>query len=64
MLPKLYDGRNKTFFFHNMERTKQKNYSQTSFTTLPMPEFQQGDFRRILNPAFTGNSVSGSSAGP
>lgn len=63
LIPKLYNGKNKTFFFHNMERTKQKNYSQTSFSTLPMPEFQQGDFRRILNPAFTGNSVSGTNVG-
>ncbi len=42
VLPKIYDGRNRTFFFHNFERTQAKNYRSTSFTTLPVPELQAG----------------------
>ncbi len=63
MLPKLYDGRNKTFWFHNMERTTVKNYSSTSFAALPIPEFKQGNFARLFNGGFTGNTASGTNAG-
>lgn len=63
MIPKIYNGKNKTFFFHNMERTTQKDFNQTGTATLPMPEYQQGDFSRILNSAFTGNANSGRNLG-
>lgn len=63
MLPKIYNGRNKTFFFHNMERTRQKDMTQSGFSTLPTPDFKRGDFSRILNPAFTGTAQSGSVIG-
>ena len=58
-IPKVYDGRNKSFFFHNMERTTTKDYNQTGFTTLPMPDYKQGNFARLLDPSFTGNAASG-----
>ena len=48
-MPKIYDGQNRTFFFHNMERTTLKDYNQTAFGTLPTPAFKQGDFSRLLN---------------
>jgi hypothetical protein len=57
--PKIYNGRNKTFFYGGWERTKVKNFTSTSFTTLPVPDFKQGDFSRLLNPSFTGNANSG-----
>ncbi|MBI2687049.1 MAG: TonB-dependent receptor [Acidobacteria bacterium] len=63
IIPKLYDGRNKTFWFHNMERTTQKNYSTTTFTQLPTVDFKQGNFSRLFNAGFTGNSASGTNAG-
>jgi len=63
MIPKLYDGRNKTFWFHNMEKTSLKNYSSTSFTQLPPTDFKRGDFSRILSSAFTGAAGSGGNAG-
>src|SRR5436190_5804871 len=34
MLPKIYNGKNRTFFFHNLERTRVRNYASTSFGTL------------------------------
>jgi hypothetical protein len=62
-LPKVYKGRNRSFFFHNLERTKLKDYSQSGFATLPIPAFKRGDFSSLFNPAFTGTAGSGGSAG-
>src|SRR5262245_33218399 len=62
-LPKVYNGRNKTFFFHNLERTKLKDYSQSGFATLPVPAFKKGDFSSLFNAGFTGNSSSGTGIG-
>lgn len=62
-LPKIYDGRNRTFWFANFERTEVKNFNSTSFSTLPTTDFKQGDFSRLLNPAFTGNPNSGTQIG-
>lgn len=59
MLPKLYDGRNKSFWFHNFEHTKAKDFRSTTFGTLPMPDYKRGDFSRLFNPAFTGDARSG-----
>jgi len=63
LLPKIYNGRNKSFFFHNFERTKQKNYTSTSFTQLPTVDMKAGNFARLLSPAFTGNAGSGTMVG-
>ncbi|MEZ5399353.1 MAG: carboxypeptidase regulatory-like domain-containing protein [Bryobacteraceae bacterium] len=62
-IPKVYDGRNKSFFYHNLERTKVKNYTSTGFSTLPMPDFKRGDFSRLFDTGFTGNDSSGTMAG-
>jgi hypothetical protein len=62
-LPKIYNGKNRTFFFHNLERTRVRNYVSTDFSTLPVPDFKRGDFSRLFDPAFTGNSRSGSMLG-
>jgi hypothetical protein len=63
VLPKVYNGKNKTFFFHNLERTRVRNFSSTSFGTLPIPAFKQGDFSRLFNPAFTNVAQSGTEVG-
>lgn len=62
-LPKIYNGKNRTFFFHNLERTRVRNFSSTAFGTLPLPAFKQGDFSRLFNPAFTNVAQSGTSIG-
>jgi hypothetical protein len=61
--PLHYDGRNKTFFFANLEVTRVRNFTSTSFTTLPVKAFKQGDFSRLFDPAFTGNANSGKQIG-
>ncbi|HKX29893.1 MAG TPA: TonB-dependent receptor [Blastocatellia bacterium] len=49
-LPKLYDGRNKTFFFFNLERYRNVNRSSGDLTTLPTDAFRRGNFSAILGP--------------
>ncbi len=58
-IPKVYDGRNKTFFFTNFEKTSLNDLRFSGFVTLPTTSFKQGDFSRLLNPAYTGNPRSG-----
>jgi carboxypeptidase family protein/TonB-dependent receptor-like protein len=59
-IPKVYDGRNKTFFFTNFEQTERSSFNISGFnTTLPTEDFKRGDFSRLFNPSFTGNSASG-----
>ncbi len=63
MIPKVYNGKNKTFFFANYEVTRQRNFTSTSLGTLPTIDFKRGDFSRLLDPAYTGNSRSGTTLG-
>ncbi|HEY1242461.1 MAG TPA: carboxypeptidase-like regulatory domain-containing protein, partial [Bryobacteraceae bacterium] len=63
VIPKVYNGKNRTFFFHNLERTRVRNFTSTSFGTLPIPAFKQGDFSRLFNPAFTNVAQSGTTVG-
>ncbi len=58
-IPKVYNGRNKTFFFTNLEKTKENNLVFSDFTTLPPVAFKKGDFSRLLDPNYTGNALSG-----
>ena len=46
-----------------MERTTLKDYNQSGFTTLPVPEFKQGDFSSLFDSGFTGNNNSGAMVG-
>jgi hypothetical protein len=50
-IPKLYDGRNKTFFFIAGERSRAKNYTSTNLISMPIAAFRNGDFRRYTNAA-------------
>src|SRR5437867_3519369 len=59
-IPKVYDGRSKTFFFTNLERTKENDLRFGGFATLPTKNFKNGDFSRLLDPNFTNNPLSGS----
>lgn len=62
-ISKVYDGRNRSFWYANYEQTKLKDYRSTAFTTLPTPGFKQGDFSRLFDPAFTDDSRSGTTIG-
>jgi Carboxypeptidase regulatory-like domain/TonB dependent receptor len=70
-IPKLYDGRNKTFFFANFEQFRQNNFTSTGVTTVPtsvssgLPGdigsggYRGGDFFTALCTSYTGGGVGG-----
>lgn len=58
-LPKIYDGRNKTFFFFSWEQYR-NNQGTSSLTTLPTDAERTGDFSALLGAAIVdkaGNPV-------
>ncbi|MDQ6705557.1 MAG: carboxypeptidase-like regulatory domain-containing protein, partial [Acidobacteriota bacterium] len=62
-IPKIYNGRNKTFWMTNFEKNRLRDFTSLGLSTLPTTDFKRGDFSRLLNPAFTGNANSGSVTG-
>jgi len=62
-IPKVYNGRNRTFFFTNFEKTNTVTLPSNGFVTLPTVAQKNGDFSCLLNPACTGNDQSGSAIG-
>jgi hypothetical protein len=58
-IPKLYNGRNKTFFFFNWEQFREtQNYSNVP-VTVPIQAYRNGNFgpNGINNGAFTGRTL-------
>ena len=49
VLPKLYDGRSKTFFFASMEWFRNRVGASSSTSSVPTPEMYQGDFRNWVD---------------
>lgn len=49
-VPKLYDGRNKSFFFISYEGFRNREGAQPTFNTVPFPEMYAGDFSGWVNP--------------
>jgi hypothetical protein len=43
-IPKVYDGRNKTFFFYSMEKFRNRTGPRADQFTIPLPEMYEGDF--------------------
>jgi hypothetical protein len=52
-IPKLYNGRNRTFFFFNYEMYRNKVNTAGNFITLPTAAMRSGDFSQLL----TGKSL-------
>lgn len=48
VLPKLYDGRNRTFFFFDAQGTRQRS-AATSTATVPLAAWKAGDFSELRN---------------
>lgn len=59
VIPKIYNGRNKTFFFTNFEHTSENDLRFSNFTTVAPVEYKNGDFSKLLDPNWTGDSSSG-----
>ncbi len=62
-IPKLYNGKNKSFFFVDFEKDHYNKLGFNGFSTVEYPAFLKGDFSRLLDPAFTGNANSGKQIG-
>ena len=51
IIPKIYNGKNKTFFYSTFEEYRERLGGFASpNTTAPQPEFLNGDFSRLLGP--------------
>ena len=55
-IPKIYDGRDKTFFFFNMDWFKFKGGASRSLLTLPTTAMRSGDFSALLGAPITDSS--------
>src|SRR5579859_1410899 len=62
-IPKLYNGRNRTFWFTNFEHDKRNQMNVSGFTTLAPVPYRTGDFSQMLNPAFSGQAQAGTPVG-
>ena len=49
-LPKIYNGKDKTFFFVNFEQFRQTNFTTNTVSTVPTPAYRAGDFGSALLP--------------
>ena len=63
VIPKVYNGKNKTFFHFTYETTRVRDFSAGGFITLPTTDFKQGNFARLLSPAGTSDPRSGTAIG-
>jgi hypothetical protein len=50
-LPKLYDGRNRTFFFFSYTGSRKRGVDQSVRLRIPAPGALQGDFSNLVNAA-------------
>ncbi|HEY3838718.1 MAG TPA: carboxypeptidase-like regulatory domain-containing protein, partial [Bryobacteraceae bacterium] len=57
ILPKIYNGRNKTFFFFNFEQFRETQLVNSTFQTVPTADYRNGDFSGAI--AATGNTKIG-----
>jgi hypothetical protein len=53
ILPKLYNGRQKTFFFSSMEWFRNRVGASSNFFSVPTPEMYQGDFSNWVDQSGT-----------
>lgn len=58
-VPWLYDGRNKTFFFFNLEKYRNVTRSSGSLATVPTDAYRRGDFSAALTGRQLGTDVLG-----
>jgi hypothetical protein len=58
-LPKIYNGRNKTFFFFGLERFANNQLSSSAYSTVPTAAYRLGDF----SAALTGKTLTDASSG-
>jgi len=47
-IPKLYDGKNKTFFFWSWEQYRERTIANSAVATVPIPEYRAGNFAPLI----------------
>src|SRR5665213_3415830 len=60
-IPKIYNGRNRTFFFFSYEEYLQNLLNTTTQSTVPIPAYRNGDFSSLLT---TENRQVSTASGP
>jgi hypothetical protein len=63
LIPKIYNGRNKTFWFSSFEHTTVDQLTTSGFTTLAPMAYRTGDFSGMLDPTYSGQAQAGSNVG-
>ena len=58
-IPKIYNGKNKTFFFFGLERFANNQLAVSSYGTVPTAAYRQGDF----SAALTGKTLTDPTSG-
>lgn len=59
-IPKIYNGRDRTFFYVAYERYRERDFRYGApNSTLPIPEFYDGDFSALLGPAISATDALG-----
>ena len=61
VIPKVYNGKNRTFLFGAFEQYQQEQYqmSQDYSTTVPIPDFLAGNFSKLLTGKLLGQDALG-----
>ncbi len=59
VLPKLYDGHNRTFFFYSFETSRGSAARQLINPTVPLPAWREGDFSRLAPGVVVRDPASG-----
>ena len=49
-IPKIYNGKDKTFFFFNWEQFREQTKVNNQFQTVPIPAYLTGDFSQAILP--------------
>ena len=53
-IPKLYNGKDKTFFFFNFEQFRQTTITNNGLATMPIAPYMAGDFSAAVQPFLAG----------
>jgi hypothetical protein len=62
-IPKLYDGRNKTFFFYNFEQYRENTIVNNVPLTVPTAAYRAGDFSKALTGKTLGTAPAETAGG-
>jgi hypothetical protein len=50
LIPKVYNGKDKTFFFFSFEQFRQTNFTSNTVNTVPTPAYRNGNFATAIFP--------------